>query len=83
MTKALCWVEGIATNETGTFYDIRYRLSEPAPNGHVDGQVLIDFDGHTETEINALMQQGVADRANLESGGTLALTSDDVRGGRI
>lgn len=84
MSKALAWVEGLYTDEAGeVFFDVRYRLSPPAPNGHADGQILIAFDGYTETELNALIQQSVADKANNESSQTLTLTVNDVRGGRI
>lgn len=83
-TKVLAATVGIVNGETGAaFYRTTYRLSEPAPNGHVDGEVLVAFDGLTETEANAAIQLAVAIKATAETNGTLSFTVDDVRGGRI
>lgn len=83
-TKVLAATVGIVNDETGAaFYRTTYRLSEAAPNGHIDGEVLVPFDGLTETEANAAIQAAVAVRATAESGGVPTFTIDDVRGGRI
>lgn len=64
-------------------YEFRYRLTRRATNGHEDGGILIVAGDLTETEVNAIFQQQIADKANQESISEFNFTVNDVRGGRI
>lgn len=68
-----------ATNVAAYFVGFRY---VPAIGGHINGGVSVPFEGITETELNAVIQQAIVDHANADYPGN-DFTLSDVIGGRV
>lgn len=71
----------VSAQDGQAVYMTDYVLTE-ALNGHINGGVSVPVGNMTESEFNAVVQQAVADKANIETASS-EFTASDVLGGRL